>query len=209
MTMNAYPTLPTPTTPMAFLCSPMPTAPSSAHSPTRPLLFSHGPHQLPVRPSSHQPSPCPSAQPPGAQSHLPVRPASHLICEPYAPLMHGMSQAPSVCLPPSGTLPAPHSLPASLTPPPSCLHTTLCCFYHIWPPLGPYACTQPLSTSPHSSLMPYQHLTDTCPSMPTCSCPYPCAMAFPRPPTMVQTHTDVYLHMSVLFHLSSPPLHVL
>ena len=47
---------------------------------------------------------CPSAQPPSAQCHSPVFPATHLICEPYVPLMCSVSQAPSMCLPPSGIL---------------------------------------------------------------------------------------------------------
>ena len=69
---------------------------------------------------------CPSAWLPGhlAHSHLPVHPATHLVCEPYAPLTCGLSQAPSACLPPNGTLLSPHSLPASLMPPPCHLHMT-------------------------------------------------------------------------------------
>ena len=70
----------------------------------------------------------PSAQPPGcpANSCLPVFPAAHLICEPYVPLTCGLSQALSTCLPPNGTLLAPHGLPASLTLPPCHLHVTSC-----------------------------------------------------------------------------------
>ena len=181
-----------------------------AHSPTAVLLQA----MSTARSSTLSPTlACLSAQLPGTQSYSPVHPATHLVCEPYVPLMHGVSQAPSMCLPPSSVLLAPHSLPASPTPPPSHLHMTLHHFYHIWPPQGPLCmCPALLHEPPQLSYAiptPHRHVPDYAnmlPPIPTCT-HTPQSSPGPQPQFgHVQMRADAYLHVLDLVCMSSHPL---
>ena len=146
---------------------------------------------------------CPSTWPPNclAHTHLPVRPATHLVCEPYAPLTHGLSQAPSTCLPPNGILPAPHGLPASLTLPPRHLHHVTSHNPALFlshpaapgppmhtPPRAPTALLHCTDTHCHTPLM-HAHPCQHAPTH-THMCPH--TTAFPRSPTTVWTCSNTH-----------------
>ena len=153
--------------PSPSLCPPC----SSSTQPSPSLPHGHAP--MPVRPPplcrvegclAH---PCVRCRLSHHPRYLPVRPAAHLVCEPYVSLTRGVSQAPSACLPLSGALPAPHGLPVSPMPPPHHLHTTL----HDPAPLLPHlaAPRPPMHASGMHS--PSMHTNDDTALGPDAACP--------------------------------------